>query len=208
MFIRRIIAILIAGLSVACQPTTQPTFPMQAQGTIHIEGDSVTLTTYFATGVSDDWFTSTNYAPGSTATASWTGIAARENIPKKVSEGKADTIVWALGLNDMLNNGWTREDELIWTDILVNKVPPTSCVVIVKPWALPADTTRSPAALETVRTFIENFSADHENFVLVDWKPILEAHPEYSSDGVHIDAGTGGAEARDAMYREGIRSCG
>lgn len=183
-------------------------YPEQAKDSIHLEGDSVTFNTYWDTGVVGI-HTSGEFAPGSSADYSPWGEAAADRVPKKVAEGKVDTLIWALGLNDISKDrsGWTSEDEDTWSNLLVGQIPETSCVVLVLPWVL--DFYGRPIEeMEEMRQWTRDLAAAHPNMVVVDWKPVLEEHPEYSAtDGVHIDRGTGGAEARDALYRQGVSQC-
>ena len=183
-------------------------YPEQAPESIHLEGDSVTFNTYWDTGV-QGIHTSGEFAPGSTADYSPWGEAATVRVPKKVAEGKVDTLIWALGLNDISRNraGWSSVTEDIWSNLLVGEVPETSCVVLVLPWVL--DFYGRPIEeMNKMRQWMQDLAAAHQNMVVVDWKPVLEEHPEYSAiDGVHIDKGSGGAEARDALYRQGVAGC-
>lgn len=214
MFVRRTVLILIAvlvGCCVACQPPIPPVIPPQTEGTIHLEGDSVTFNVYYDGGVAP-FFTTGEFVPGSSIDASWSGEAANTRVPRMVSEGKVDTLVWALGLNEIYldpNHQWSSKYQWEWYDLLVDKVPSESCIVMVKPWVLPiGNTTRPLSSMNALRKWIDDFAAAHPNVVTVDWKPILEANPGFSSvDGVHIEKGTGGAEARDVMYREGVSRC-
>lgn len=200
-FLIAISIIILVLISVSCTPEQQ-------EGTIHLEGDSVTFNTYYGTGVIG-MHTSAEFAPGSTADYSPWGEAAKERLPRYVAEGKVETLIWALGLNDISKDrsGWTIEDEDTWSNLLVGVVPATSCIVLVKPWVLDFEG-RPVEEMEELRLWIDNLSAAHPNMVTVDWRPILEANPGFTQDGVHIQAGSGGPEARDAMYREGVSRCG
>lgn len=198
-------------LLVACEPTPPIVHPVQTEGTVHIEGDSVTWNTYWDTGLQPDYATTWNFTPGSAIDkAPWhPNDVTMTRVPKLVSEGKVDTLLWALGLNEIGLEGWSPRYQVLWADMLWNKVPDETCIVIVKPWTLPQDHwNRKPADINALRAWIDNFAADRPNTVVVDWKPRLESSPHFSAaDGVHIDAGSGGAESRDAMYREGVARC-
>jgi len=217
MWVRRIVVALTAMVAVACTacepaPIVTPNYPPQTEGTIHLEGDSVTFNTYWMTGIST-FHTYGNFDPGSSADYNPYGEAAIDRVPEALADGTVDNLVWALGLNEIYRAAdhlWTVKDQLIWTDLLQNKVPDESCVVIVKPWVLPANYIVRPlASMNALRSWIDKFASDNSNVVLVDWKPILEASPQYSAiDGVHLDPDTGAAEARDAMMREGLTRCG
>lgn len=204
------LCVLIVFL-VACEPTPPgPVYPAQREGTVHIEGDSVTWNTYWDTGV-DYTFTSGQWLPGSRIDLSpWNGHPALERLPDDLAAGNVDKLVWALGLNEISSQkAWSIQHQLMWHDMLGNHVPEETCIVIVKPWVLPADHAYRPLeAINSLRTWIDNFASIHPNVRLVDWKPILEANPNFAAtDGVHLDPGTGAAEARDAMYREGLSRC-
>lgn len=195
----------------ACQPPPgHPVYPPQIEGTIHFEGDSVTWNTYWDTGVSYIG-TSGQWLPGDRVDVSpWSGHPTLERLPKDLAAGQVDELLWALGLNEIgSQHAWTVQHQLMWYDMLINYVPPATCVVIVKPWVLPMDYPNRPlSAINALRAWIDNFAANRPNTVVVDWKPVLETHPEFSpEDGVHLEPGMGGAEARDAMYREGLARC-
>lgn len=206
------LVLLLIILAVACQPapTVAPyVAPAQTEGTVHLEGDSVTFNTYYGTTMSLDYTTSSSYVPGSTIDANWSGEAAIDRVPRLLNEGKVDTLVWALGLNEVYLEGWSLRYQLLWTDLLFQKIPSSSCIVMVKPWVLPSNYDKRPLdQMEALRSWIDQQAETHPNVVTVDWKPILEAHPEFSVvDGVHIDSGTDGALWRDAMYRDGVAQC-
>jgi hypothetical protein len=205
-------AFILVGC-VACEPTPPPSYPAQRPGTIHFEGDSVTWNTYYGTGVAYPG-TSGEWAPGNRIDLSpWggAGMATIDRLPKELSAGKVDKLVWGLGLNEIgSQHEWTVKHQLMWYDMLINHVPEETCIVMVLPWVLPVDWANRPLQeIMDLRVWIQNLAMDHSNIVLVDWRPILEANPGYSpEDGVHIKPGTGGPEARDAMYREGLARCG
>ena len=189
-------------------PIPMPAFPEQDPQTTHLLGDSATFTTYYGTSVTHDYATSASITPGSTAYADWDGYPATEEIPDLVAAGKMRRLVWALGLNEVFLEGWDTRDELIWTDLLGQQTPSSTCIVLVLPWASDYDTSRPPAELDKVRAWMTTFAETHDNAVLVDWKPVILAHPEYHDEsGVHLANGTGGPEARDNLYREGLAQC-
>ena len=212
---KRIAAVLIfvlAGACVGCQPPINTPAPPPAQqaGTIHIEGDSVTFLTYYNSGVPGFW-TSGEFVPGSSAAVNPANKPAMKRVPRMVAAGKISQLVWALGPNDIriAKGTWSTQDQWIWYNVLANKVPAETCIVIAKPWVMPSGWATFPEkALNSLSSWIDAFAADHPNVVVVDWKPIFEAHPEYAApDGVHI-SGIPAAIARDAMYREGLSRCG
>ena len=211
---RLLIPILVSlGLlsCVACEPgiTVTPPTP-QTPGTIHLEGDSVTFLTYYNQDVPGFW-TSAEFVPGSSAAVNPAGEPAMKRVPRLVAQGKVDTLVWALGPNDIriAKGTWSVPDQWIWYDVLANKVPAETCIVVAKPWVLSSGWATFPEkALNELSAWIDAFAKDHPNVVVVDWRPIFEAHPEYAApDGVHI-ATHEAAVARDAMYREGLARCG
>lgn len=198
---------------VACEP--HPMEPPhyyfdQKEGTVHLEGDSVTFNTYYGTGIDQSWFTSASFFPGSDIVGSFDPEGpAMTRIPKLLDEGKVDSLIWALGLNELYHEGWSERYQLLWTDLLQNKVPDNSCIVMVKPWVLPqGQDVRPLTELVALRAWMDYFAQENPNVVLVDWKPILEMYPEYSPiDGVHIDANTEGPASRDYLYRNGLTMC-
>ena len=211
----RKLMIIVAGAlftfgCVACEPA--PVLPVQTEGTVHLEGDSVTWNTYWDTGIELDYATSWSFTPGSAIDAApWhPNDTTMTRVPKLVSEGKVDTLFWALGLSEIGLGGWSDRYKVLWADMLYNKIPDESCIVIVKPWTFPQDHyNRDPADINALRSWIDNFATTRPNTVVVDWKLKSEGYPEYmAGDGVHLDPGSGAAEARDAMYREGLVGCG
>ena len=193
---------IILVVCVACEPPQIPS-------TVHLEGDSVTFQTYYTQPV-PAFHTSGEFVPGSSAAYNPAGVAAKDRVPEMVTQGKVDTLIWALGPNDirMAGGQWSSTDQWIWYDVLANKVPEESCIVIVKPWVLEGGWDVFPEqALNDLSAWIDVFAASHPNVVVEDWKPIIEAHPEYmAADGVHI-ATYEAAVARDALYREGVARC-
>jgi hypothetical protein len=219
---RKIVISLILLITIACTacdpvPTPPPppyVAPAQVEGTVHLEGDSVTWNSWYNGGVPHEYVSSAFYCPGSAIDNPGfctEDIPAMTRVPQLLDQGKVDTLIWALGLNELHFEGWSTRYQLLWTDLLGQKMPATSCIVMVKPHILNVGSsyvTRTPEEMAAIRTWIDEFAATHPNVVTVDWMPILEAHPEYSSsDGVHLVEGTGAAEARDAMYREGLSRC-
>lgn len=183
--------------------------PEQTQGTIHIEGDSLTFDTYWGTGLTAP-FTSGEFAAGSSADFNPWGTPASVRLPQAVQAGEVDTLVWALGLNDISRAGgtWSPESQLIWYDLLVNITPAESCIVMIKPWVLNFDG-RPVEQMNALRDWIDWLAANRPNTVVEDWKPLFEANPQWAmADGVHILPDQGGPEARDAMYRQGVDRCG
>lgn len=204
------LACLVLLSCVACQPPVPSTTPIQqTPGTIHLEGDSVTFLTYYNQDVPGFW-TSAEFVPGSSAAFNPAGEPAMKRVPRLVAEGKVEKLVWALGPNDIriAKGTWSTTDQWIWYDVLANKVPADSCIVVAKPWVLsPGWAVFPEKALNALDAWIDAFAANHPNVVVVDWKPIFEAYPEYAApDGVHI-ATHEAAVARDAMYREGLSRC-
>jgi hypothetical protein len=196
---------------IGCEEKPAPVYPAQREGTVHFEGDSVTWNTYYDNAVPYPG-TSGEWLPGNRVDLSpWggPGKATVDRLPQDLAAGNVGTLVWALGLNEIgSQKAWTDTHAWMWFDLLVNHVPDETCVVMVKPWITPLDTSRPMTAMNKLRTWIDQLAQIRPNVVVVDWKPILEANPHYSGeDGVHIVLGSGGAEARDAMYRDGIARC-
>lgn len=209
---RKFMFILISIVIVSCVACDLNPYPTQTEGTVHLEGDSVTFNTYYAPGVTTHWTTSSFFCPGARIDNPGfcaDAVPAKDRIPQLLEDGHVDVLVWALGLNEVLAEGWSARYQLLWTDLLAQKVPSTSCIVLVKPWVLPiANAQRPIEAMHAIRKWMDDFASAHPNVVLVDWKPILEANPQFSpEDGVHITPDSGGPQARDAMYQEGVASC-
>lgn len=214
--IKRFVISTIAAVSIAasaCEAVPPPPLtippPAQVVGTTHLEGDSVTLNTYYLTTVRTDYATTTEFSPGARVDWAMTGDPAMVTVPNLARYGQVDRIVWALGLNEMFSDeGFSIRYQLIWQDVLINKLPPKTCIVMVKPWILSSgNTTRSMSRLPGIRAWMDKFAAAHSNVVLVDWEPFFSTHPEISPDGTHMTPDSAGPAARDAMYREGLSRC-
>lgn len=207
-FVFALISIILVACA-ACEAPIPPPPPAQTEGTIHLEGDSVTFLTYYNEPIANFW-TSAEFVPGSSAAYNPAGEPAKDRVPRLVGQGKVDKLVWALGPNDIriAKGVWSVTDQWIWYDVLANDVPSSSCIVIVKPWVLSSGWDVFPEkALNDLSAWVDSFASTHPNVVVVDWKPIIEAHPEYMApDGVHI-ATYDAAVARDALYREGLNNC-
>lgn len=222
MIIRTTRLVLIAFIpalilaNVGCQPgipAPQPVviYPIQTPGTVHLQGDSVSFQTYYQTGVQSDWATSREVVPGQKIDVwGWGDFdPPMVSIPKLLEKKQVGTLVFALGLNEIASSeGWSTRYQLLWTNLLQNQVPVSSCIVLVKPWVLPQGYTERPLSrVNAIRSWIDEFAATHPNVVVVDWKFVLELHPEYSAkDGVHLDTPESYL-ARDGMYREGVSRC-
>ena len=206
---------LILG-NAACQPSIpapQPVviYPTQTEGTVHLQGDSVSFQTYYQTGIQSEWATSREVVPGQKIDVwGWGDFdPPMVSVPKRIERGEVDTLVWALGLNEIASSeGWSLRYQLLWTNLLQNQLPVQSCLVMVKPWVLPQGYTERPLSrVNAIRSWIDDFAVTHKNVVVVDWKFVLDLHPEYSAkDGVHLDTPEA-ALARDGMYREGLNRC-
>lgn len=217
-FNRRMLILLILLVLIICAVACQPpapfvpsTTPAQTEGTVHLEGNSIMWNTYYDQGQSLDYTTSSNFVPGSTIDLNWGGVenATVNRLPHQIQNGEVDTIVWDLGLNEVHLEGWSVHYQLLTYDMLFQQIPESTCIVLVQQWVTPEGLRGSQIPeIEKMRAWNDQMAVEHPNVVKVDWRPILEAHPEFSkNDGVHLDAGTGAAEARDAMYREGVAQC-
>lgn len=211
---RRLLPILIfaaAGSCVACDPPPpEPTFPIQ--NGVHAEGNSVMFQTYYNSGLANPFDTS-SFEIGASARYAPSGYPAVERIPTMVAQGNVGILVWDLGLNEIFrapDHVWHPADQDVWLDILMNQIPPETCVVMVQQWVLPAGNNVRPLqSMNELRGWVEALQEIRPNTIVVDWKPILEAHPEYAPlDGAHKAPQSGAAEARDQMYRTGIENCG
>lgn len=205
--------VVLMIVCVACQPGPAPApqvYSAQNPDTIHLEGDSVTFNTYYLTGI-QKFSTSGDGWPGaSVSKAGWGSDGpATQRVPRMLSERKVGTLVWAYGINEIAQDPsrqWTFANELYWIDLLVNRTPDTSCVVIVKPWVL--QNALPITSMYNLRVFIDRIDRENANIVTVDWKPVVESNPHFLNvDGVHIEPGTGGPEARHALMQQGVSSC-
>lgn len=207
-----LLIILIA--CVACNPTATPipvpaAYPAQDSTRIHLEGNSITFNTYYSS-VDHSWLAESSSFCGGTKIDS-PGFCTSDPTPQQrvtdlLEQGEVGVLVWALGENEILHEGWSQRYQLLTYDLLFQKVPSTTCIVMVKGWTDARDTKRPRAQMEAWRTWIDQQAAAHPNVVTVDWKPLLEANPGWSNDGTHLIE-QAAFEARDNMYREGVAQC-
>lgn len=218
--------VVLVILATACQPKTPPPvtpLPVQTPGTVLIESDSITWQYTLGGGETDFPNAEFHVGPGWTLDkcALFEGcVSPTVNIKQAVAEGRADTVVAALGTNEAYQGGWTREDEVSWLVGLIGAVPNASCIVIVKPYVDPVKQPSLSVEVGKARAWMDTLPNHRDNVVLVDWKPYYTA-PVQDIDGIHISmdpsqpqphrgvAPTSAAamEARQSVISEGLAGC-
>jgi hypothetical protein len=215
-------------------------------GSVGLIGDSVTYNSLNSTGdfYTQTFFgnkpqnLTAHYFPG------WTHADSLTHVKQWAANRRPEILINAYGFNDVKvrypippywpGDGFTEADR---TNILatLNSPHPSSCKVLVLPgWGSglgyipPSDSPSNDAALlaweheyiqelQELRAFYIELGAQRNDIVVVDWQPVIDAHPEYiDPDGLHLAKkaeGTGegwrtdAAEARQAMYWDGVAQC-
>lgn len=184
-----LVALLGVGVLSACQPEPTPL-------TVDLVGDSITMQAH--------WNRDSEFRRAGVGLASkydlvvdaWLGNKFQD-VQKAESARVFDSkrprpsvLVIALGLNNADpyygGGGWTKEDETAFKKLL-NTPHPSSCVVVV----LPAAGNGAPQQYRDHAVFasarMKTFASQRPRTVMVDWAPVIKAHPEYlRADGKHL----------------------
>lgn len=99
------------------------------------------------------------------------------------------SITLALGSNDAgtwkPDGGWTDTDTLRWASV-IGRIDPRTCVTVVLPWF----TDLVDATYPGVRPEVDQARAAITGIAGVDqvrdWAPTMTAHPEFTTDGIHL----------------------
>lgn len=164
--------------------------------TIMVLGDSVTQQAFDPDA--DGTFNYTASAPtdasrrGVFAHMGWAVPDVQQTVTNYSIYRWPQRLVVALGFNDASplwgSDGWTAAD-LERFRVLINTPHPTSCVSLVLPAYLmtPGMNTAWATEVDKARADLTALAATRPNTMLVDWKPVIDAHPEYmSEDGIHL----------------------
>lgn len=153
----------------------------------------------------------------------WTVADAQQPLDAAVQEGRAGTVVVALGANDSSvkegADGWSPDDVARFRR-LFDTVPRSSCLVVVLPGYAPGIDAAHAAELEAAHFDLRGLATTREQVataptVVVDWQQVVDAHPNLiHADGVHLardpvtdDATPDAAGALAALYWQGIDAC-
>lgn len=185
----------------ACDPNAvtlptdpPPPAPTQTEGTVHVEGDSVTWQSAYFGG--DYSFASSVNATIGASVHECPSVyvpgcrPAMQVVPETVDNLGADVVVTALGLNDVnANGGWDDFDVVNWTHTFQNELPAETCLVIVLPGVLPPAGGRNMAEMAEMREWMINFAAGREHSVVLDYQAVVNNNPwVLDEDGVHVAA--------------------
>jgi len=203
----------------ACTPEADPL-------TIDVVGDSITVQSYW--NRDDRWREAgVGLDPAyDLEIDAWLGnrfedVQGRE--ARRASDADAprpEVLVIALGVNNAADAygqpGWTTADDAAFRKLL-HTPHPDACVVVVLPAAGGAATKAFRDHLATGRRQMRSIAAKRPRTVLVDWGPVVAAHPEYlRSDGIHLADGaaapgeyadTEPADAYGALLWGGVARC-
>lgn len=117
------------------------------------------------------------------------------------------SISLALGSNDAAtwkaDWGWTVHDQAVWSWIIMS-VNPDTCLSVVLPHFEASAEIQYPgilAEIEQARAWLSTVPhVDH----VADWRPVVESHPGWLVDGIHV----GSVEAAQARHDISIEGCG
>jgi hypothetical protein len=145
--------------------------------------------------------------------AGWTLRDAVATAGPAVDAPSTGVVVLAVGANDAApwDGGWTSEDVAHWAEVL-DDVPSSTCVAVVLPgWGPQLDGTPWAQGMEQMRTDARRLVAARRSTgartFTVDWRPVVERHPDYiAPDGIHI-AGTEAATALQGLYWHAVARC-
>lgn len=192
-------AIAAAGALTACVPEPTP-------GTIDVIGDSLTAQ---ATRYAPNW---AEGAPAGSDIYVDAVVGSRfeghqPRVEERAANGRPAVLTVALGLNSF-GDGWTTTDLASFKDLIATPHPST-CVVVLLPQAGAGASANFLANNAIGRTDMRSAALERPNSVIIDWKPVADAHPEYlQSDGIHLVGGTSGAyKAYNDLRWAGAAAC-
>jgi GDSL-like Lipase/Acylhydrolase family len=185
---------------------------------VFVGGDSLTFTAMWDHGPGEG-------APADLTWAAWLGWTAADVQPQldsAVANGRADTVVIALGTNDSSlsdGDGWSATDVKRFQQ-LIDAAPSTACVVIVLPGYGDGVDPQHAAEMDEARGDLNDLANSGRNAaqgstVVVDWQAQLDDRPDLlAADGIHLasdpvtgDVSAEAAAARTNLYWQGVRAC-
>lgn len=214
-------------------------------GTVGLIGDSITLNSLNSSGsiFEPTYFGDKPANLQLSYWMGWTHTQSQADVTQWAANRTPEILIDAYGFNDArpaypispfwVGDGFSDVDRGNVLNTL-NTVHARSCKVLILPaWGsglgvVPPDNDPSDDAavlgweqayiqeLQKVRAFYSELATQRDDIVLVDWKPVIDAHPEYMDpDGIHLahkaDGGEGwltaAAEARQLMYWDGVAQC-
>ena len=143
----------------------------------------------------------------------WTIRDAADHAGAAVTSADTDVLVLAVGPNDAApeHGGWNDDDLTRWRNVLDGAATDTCVAVVLPGWGAALHGTAWEQGLRSMRSDVGGLVAARRAAgsptVELDWLRVVTAHPDYlAADGIHL-ANTRAAEARQALYWEGVRRC-
>lgn len=191
---------LAAFFATACRPLP---------GTVDVAGDSVSAQAFGYTPTRPGV---TNGADTEAVRYGWACGDVDGIVQQHVNRARPATLIVALGPNDALD-GWTWDDRHCFDRLVDTILDPTACAVFVLPaWGAPLEGSQWALNMGRARNSLTAVAGERQAAgrptVVVDWTPIIAAHPEYlDAGGIHL-TGEPAAGARLQLYADGAAQCG
>lgn len=177
---------------------------------VAVTGDSVTLQSLLYAENSHGWDTAEKVGLG------WRAEHAQPRVDADVRGEETSPEILAIVFGHNYSQGFGNAEAAEVTD-MVNAPHEDACVVIVLPHYEGSSTTHAQA-IEDYRGWMSALGNVRDRTVVVDWRPIVQAHPEYlEPDGVHLPMQAAwyeptntmieAAEAYQAVISGGITQC-
>lgn len=187
----------VALAGAACVPEPRP-------GSVDVAGDSLTIQAFYNGGFGEG-------APSDLdviADNGWTVGNAQRRVDANILAGRPSVLVVAFATNDAhpWHGGWTSSDVAAFRRMM-SAPHPSACVVLVLPgWGAGASIEHG-YHMHQARSALSRLARERPRTVVVDWLPVLQAHPEYlRPDGIHL-SGLAAWHARSALYWQGVAGC-
>lgn len=180
------IMLVVLAIMSACAPQPAPPSTPPAvtpvDGRVAVTGDSIYVqaAVYGSEGTAAQGYDTT-----SKIGLGWRAVHAQPRLTQDTRSSRAapDVVVIEFGHN--YSGGWTRDFENQMLQLTFTPHP-TACRVMVLPHYAGTNPTHR-AAIEGYRNWVDRVVPHLQNVVVIDWRPIAQAHPEYmDSDGVHL----------------------
>lgn len=194
----------------ACKPEPAP-------GSIDVAGDSITVEalcgdSQCGSPAGDDRPDDVSWHAG----LGWTMVNVEPRIEAAVTNGRPQTLVWALGTNDAspTHGGWGWP-EIAQTVEFLDLPHPDACVVVVLPWLGSGARAAHRAEITKARNDLPTIAANRDGpTVVVDWADVVGPHarPELlHTDGIHLTQDSAlrpdAQRERLELYWDGVRQC-
>lgn len=188
--------VLLVLLAAACMPTVKA--PPVA-GRTAITGDSIGFQAlYFGSEgrpAALEWDDDAKVGLG------WKAEHAQPRVTQDVAGALTSPAKFVVEFGHNYGRGFTTENRNAVTQMMFS-AEETACVVAVLPYAPATLSATHRQAIADYREHVAAIAYVRPHTVLVDWKPIAEAHPEYiDEDGIHLrTTETTPAEDLEAAY--------